>query len=109
MNRLQDEIQRLRERLDFAVNEKRMRTQLLEVLAEVTRLLPDDTWLMELEVTGNEVQMRGETSNAAQLVGLFESSKRLRNARFRSPVTQVPGGQRERFHLSVDMQPEVAS
>lgn len=108
-NQLRDEIQQLRERLDFAVNEKRSRIQLLEVVAEVTRLLPDDTWLTELEVTGSEVQMRGETPNAAQLVGLFESSKRLGNARFRSPVTQVPGGQRERFHLSVDVQPEGAS
>ena len=71
------------------MNEKRARGKLLDVVDEITRLLPDDTWLLELEVRGDEVQMRGETPNAAQLVGLLEASKRLHNARFRSPVIQV--------------------
>ena len=105
-SQLRQEIQQLRDRLDFAVNEKRARVKLLDVLVEITSLLPDDTWLLELEVRGDEVQMRGETPNAAQLVGLLESSKQLHNARFRSPVIQIAAAGRERFHLSVQLQQE---
>ncbi len=108
-NGLRDEIAQATERLDLAVREKRVRVKLLDVLQEITRLLPDDTWLQELEVTGTEVQMRGETPSAAQLVGLLEASERLRNARFRSPVTPSPVSGRERFHLSVEVQQGDAS
>ncbi len=101
---LREETEQLRARLDFARNEKRDRVKLLDVLGELTSLLPDDTWLLQLEVRGDEVQLRGETPNAAQLVGLLEASERLRNARFRSPVVQIAAAGRERFHLSVDLQ-----
>lgn len=105
-NELRGQIQQLRDRLDFAVDEKRDRVKLLDVLMEITSLLPDDTWLLELEVRGNEVQMRGEAPNAAQLVGLLEASPQLHNARFRSPVVQVAAAGRERFHLSVELHRE---
>jgi hypothetical protein len=37
------------------------------------------------------------------LIAIVESSPYFENARFRSPVVQIPGTNMDRFHLSADI------
>ncbi len=69
----------------------------LEVLALLTRLLPDDTWLQQLEVKGTRLTIRGLSNQASALIGLLEKSPAFEEPRFISPVTRQRG--RELFHL----------
>jgi len=84
----------------FLIEKKRGSLLLLQVLNEATRILPDDTWVQRLEMRGDELQIFGESKGAALLIPLLESSPLFENVRFRSPVTQVPRGEGERFHVS---------
>lgn len=84
----------------FLVEKKGASLLLVQVLNEVTRILPDDTWVQRLEMRGDELQIYGESKGAALLISLLESSPLFENVSFRSPVTQVPRGEGERFHIS---------
>jgi general secretion pathway protein L len=55
----------------------------IEVLADVTRLLPDDTYLDRLVIGQTSVQMQGKSQNAQQLIELVNESELLGKASFR--------------------------
>ena len=98
--KLRDKLDRLTWESQFLVNKKLSSLQTLQVMDELTRILPDDTWVFQMQIRGSEVQIQGQSASAAALIPLIESSDILYNARFRSPITQVPRSNLERFHLS---------
>ncbi len=102
VRRLQEEVELLQAGARFLVEKKQSRLLTLQIINEVTRILPDDTWVNQLQIKGSEVQLQGESTAVAALIPLIESSPILQNARFRSPITQVARSDAERFHLSAD-------
>jgi general secretion pathway protein L len=58
----------------------------VQVLAEVTRILPDDTYLDRLLVGSNSVQMQGKSQNAQQLIEIINTSPIFVDASFRGPT-----------------------
>jgi general secretion pathway protein L len=55
----------------------------IELLADVTRLLPDDTYLDRLVIGASNVQMQGKSQNAQQLIEKVNESEMLDAAAFR--------------------------
>ena len=101
-HRLHKEVDQLTANSRFLTDKKQSSLPVLEVMDELTRILPDDTWITRLDIKGTELQIQGQSSSAAALIPLIESSSMLQNPRFRSPVTQVPRSDAERFHLSAE-------
>jgi general secretion pathway protein L len=100
--RLRKEVDQLTANSRFLTDKKQSSLPVLQIIDELTRILPDDTWITRLDIKGTEVQIQGQSSSAAALIPLIESSSILQNPRFRSPVTQVPRSNVERFHLSAE-------
>jgi len=96
---LKREQERLLAEYNFPIEHKLATPAKVALLEEVTRILPDNTWLRELEIHGVEISMQGNTSSSAKLIGLFEQSALLENANFKSPLVKVQGGE-ERFQLA---------
>lgn len=76
-----------------------------ELLAAVTRLTPDDTWLTELQVSGSEIHLIGATSSATTLLGLIDRSPDFRHAAFGSSITRDSRLDRERFDIAAQIAP----
>ncbi|MBT8038921.1 MAG: PilN domain-containing protein [Xanthomonadales bacterium] len=55
----------------------------VELLADITRFLPDDTYLDRLVIGRTSVQMQGKSTNAQQLIELVNESPYLSAAAFR--------------------------
>ncbi len=55
----------------------------IELLADVTRLLPEDTYLDRLVINRTGVQMQGKSRNAQRLIELVNQSELLDDAAFR--------------------------
>lgn len=97
--------EQLRQRLDeaFARNrflaERQRQVRAIHVLAEITRLLPDDSWLFEAELSGQDGRIVGYSPSASPLIPLFAQSPLFADARFRAPLIQGDNGL-ERFDLS---------
>ncbi len=85
----------------------------LRVVDAVSKLMPDDTWLMQFELKsvakGKEMQrellIRGETANAGRLVQLFEESDLFAQAAPRSQTTKIQPGPGEIFDLGAQLKP----
>ena len=101
---LRREVERITRTSEFLTDKKRSSVLALEIIEEVSRVLPDNTWLTRLDINGPEIQLQGQSTAAAELIQLLESSPLFRNAQFRSPVVQVPRTSQERFHLSAQLE-----
>ncbi len=105
---LREALGRHRQDSRFLLDRKLNTPMAVAVLAHLTRLLPDDTYLFELRLQGGRLRVRGYAPAASPLLELFERHPRLREARFESPVTRVPGIDKERFDLSAALAAEDA-
>jgi general secretion pathway protein L len=98
---------------NFALERKYAFPSTVQVLDDVTRILPDDTWLTQLELhtsrSGKDVQreltLRGESANAGRLVSLLEDSKIFSQSAPRSPTTKIQPGPGEIFDISTHVKP----
>lgn len=104
--RLQTRVEDLLKQERFVAEKKRSAPMALEVINEVTRVLPDDTWLNQLELRGGELQLWGNSSASAALIPTVESSALLQDAQFRSPITRDILSDSDRFHLSARISEE---
>jgi general secretion pathway protein L len=77
----------------------------VKVLAEVTRLLPDDTYLDRLVIGEDSIQMQGKSRNAQRLIELINQSPYFDGAAFRGPTRLDSRTQREIFDLTASSSP----
>ena len=75
----------------------------VKVLAEVTRILPDDTYLDRLLIDSDSVQMQGKSQNAQQLIEMVNSSPNFRDASFRGPTRLDSRTQKEIFDITASL------
>ena len=106
-----DQVLRLRERIDERHTDAKFFTDLKEtqppvvmVLDELTRTLPDDTWLRRFSLSGREVQVSGFAPTASTLVGLIDESEFFDTPRFLSMVTTEPATGLESFKFSFELE-----
>jgi len=92
---------------NYVLAKKYAYPSVVHVLDEVTRALPDDTWLTQFELktsgrgkeTQRDLYLRGESGNAGKLIALLEDSKLVEQAAPRSPTTKIQGANGEIFDV----------
>lgn len=100
---LRQNLEKMAEASRFLVEKKASETLTVELIDEISRLLPDHTWVSRADLSTSELQLQGQSLASASLIATIESSPRFENVRFRSPVVQINGTDRDRFHLSADV------
>ncbi len=101
--KLQAEMQQAIAQSNFIVDRKRGRPAFVDVLDELTTLLPDNTWLIRIRYSNGELQAFGNSPSASALVGVLEASPLFAQAQFRAPVTRDPRLGVERFHIAAQV------
>jgi general secretion pathway protein L len=96
------------EQHNYLLHKRQALPTVVQSLEELTRILPDGTWVQSIDIRDKEVQIQGETNASVKLIGLFEQSGMFRDASFRSPLTKVNSSSNERYHLALQVRPEVA-
>ena len=112
-NKLREQLEQLTGDYNFALQRKYAFPAAARLIDDVTRLLPDDTWLTQLEVkttargkdARREMGLRGESANAGRLISLLEESKAFEQAAPRSPTTKIQPGPGEIFDVSAQLKP----
>lgn len=100
----QDQIDNLAALDRFLVERKEAKPTRLAVLDEISRLLPDDTWLFRLRLSGDEVQTFGYSGGASNLIGPIEESPLFRNPQFLAPLMRDQRVEAERFHIAFQLE-----
>lgn len=83
----------------LALGLKTDRPLVVDTLARITALMPDDTWVSALTITGPQIELAGQSADATRLIGLIEAAPEFAEPRFRAPITREPSDGRERFVL----------
>jgi general secretion pathway protein L len=96
---LRDQLDRALEASNMLSHKKQTIPPQVDVLRELTLILPNDTWLERLQIKGDSLQIIGQSAKASALIGLVEASPLLGSAAFMSPVTTDPRTNKERFVL----------
>ncbi|WP_417615060.1 PilN domain-containing protein [Oceanisphaera sp.] len=94
---LKRQLEELQQNRQFLAREGATRAAVLPLLDELTRQLPDHTWLNRFELRNDRVQLRGESASASELIGILEASPLFFDVRFSSPVTNNPATNKDRF------------
>jgi len=88
------------EQTDRIRAEKKNAISTVRVLAELTRLLPDNAWATDLSLKNNELTLTGFAGSAADLIQPIDASPLFSAPEFASPVVKVPGQTGERFTIT---------
>ena len=71
----------------------------VEIINELTRLLPDDVSANELKIDGDVVEFSGVAKSSSAVIPIVERSSMFKAALFTSPVTFDASADKERFSL----------
>ncbi|MFK8068602.1 MAG: PilN domain-containing protein [Gammaproteobacteria bacterium] len=76
------------------------RESITVILDELTKIIPDNSWLNRLQLRADTIKLHGESATATDLIGLIEQSDYFSDARFQSPVTNNVSTGNDRFQIT---------
>jgi general secretion pathway protein L len=102
---VRQEIDRLAGSANFVESERDKAGRPLAVLAAATRILPDDTYLTEMDLRQRKVTLSGRSAAAARLIGPLAADGTFRNPGFAAPVTRLEALGSELFTINAEVAP----
>ena len=102
---LRQDIDRLSGSAGFIEAERDKAGRPLVVLAATTRVLPDDTYLTEMELRQRKLTLSGRSAGAARLIGALAADPEFRNPGFSAPVTRLEALRAELFTINAEVKP----
>jgi len=102
---LRREIEHLSGTADLIESERDKAGRPLATLAALTSLLPDDTFLTELQLQQQKVIVSGRSASASRLIGALATGNHLRNPAFAAPVTRIEATRSEVFTITAEVGP----
>jgi general secretion pathway protein L len=88
---------------DALANRKNKVPGKLVILHEITRLLPDNTWVSRLTLNDGNATLQGESFKASDLIEILEKSGYFQNVSFTSSITRNPVTSMERFEIHMEL------
>ena len=76
---------------------------LLQVLATITRILPDDSYLTDFALRERQMTISGRTAAAPRLITGLSANPTIRDPAFAAPVTRTEGATSEVFSIKAEI------
>ncbi len=104
------QVRKLRSSLDksvqaanFLAKQRAQQPTMLELIADLTRRIPDNTSLDKLSINDGKIVLIGQSQQAPALVGLLQSSKLMKTPALAGAVQTDPRTGKDRFTLTANI------
>ena len=99
---LRSELRAAVEGANFLAEKKRAQPVVSDLLLDLTRRLPPDTWLQRFSLTGRQIQLQGQAREAASLIRILQQSQMLQGPAIQGAVTPDARTSKEQFLIQAD-------
>ncbi len=89
--------------VDVVVAERTRVGDAVGVLAAITEILPDDTYLNSFALHQGRIEMTGQSDGAARLIAALSADPAIRNPAFAAPVTRIQTGRADLFSIRAEI------
>jgi hypothetical protein len=76
----------------------------MNILRELTLILPKNAWLSRARITATSVDIEGYSGKATELLSKLEASKYFRKVEFSSPIMRDARMTAERFNIKMEIE-----
>lgn len=100
---VEKQIADLQSRTDFLTTLKKSNSVNLEVLNELSRVLPKNTWVLYLSLKNQDIEFSGASDSAASLLQILDNSPYFKSVEFVAPITRDSSGKEiYRIHMKLE-------
>lgn len=103
LRREEGEVSRLRKDISFLSGQSKRRGEILKILDELSRIVPNSAYLSNLRYREGTVELQGSAENASNLVPLLERSPLFKDVGFNAPSNRGRDN-RETFSLKAELE-----
>jgi Tfp pilus assembly protein PilN len=103
---LKKEVEAISADINTINNFKKHGTRSMDILKELTSILPAKTWLTRVRVSENGAEIEGYAAIATEIIPKLENSKYFQKAEFASPTFRDPRQNNERFVIKMELKNE---
>lgn len=100
---MREESEKLLHQARFLQDKKHNDPVLVDALEELSRVIPDGTWLNGLQYGNRRLVIQGQSPSASSLIQGIETSRFFHSVSFVSPVTKDSSNGLERFQIASDV------
>lgn len=97
---LRDRVREIDTEQSFLARQKKNHIPVVSILEELSSVIPDTTWLYQIEIKDSDLNIQGVSDSASSLITPIESSPLFHDTRLGASVAQEGDGNREHFRLS---------
>jgi len=105
VSKLEQQLDEAIEAANFLAEQQANTPQMLDVIAEVTALLPQHTWIQRLQMNGTELELLGLSDRSQQMIELLDRSPMLDNSSFKGTIATDRRLNKERFTATAKINP----
>jgi len=105
VSKLEQQLDEAIEAANFLAEQQANTPQVLDVIAEVTGLLPQHTWVQRLQMNGTELELLGLSDSSQQMIELLDRSPLLDNTSFKGTIATDRRLNKERFTATAQIDP----
>lgn len=100
---LREDAEKLTNENGFLLQRKRQEPVMIDMLEELTKVIPDQTSLNGLQYRERKLIIQGQSPTASSLIERMEASPNFKNTSFVSPVTKDVSNGQERFQIASEV------
>jgi general secretion pathway protein L len=104
---LRSELRAAVEGANFLAEAKRAQPVVSDLMLDLTRRLPPDTWLQRFSLTGRQIQLQGQADEAASLIRILQQSQMLQGPAIQGAVTPDARTNQEQFLIQAEARTRV--
>lgn len=108
VTKLEQQLEAAVDAANFLAEQQSQSPSMLDVIAEVTRLLPAHTWIQRLQMTGKELELLGLSDSSQQMIETLDASPMFAGTSFKGTIATDQRLHKERFTATAQIDPSAS-